>query len=406
MIGIDRARVRRRWLGLGLAVLALCPVVVALAGRVVYSLAYIDSDFFAYWLAGYMNWSGQNPYLSEQYLAARRSFGATWMPDAIFPYPLPLATLLAPLGLLRLDLAYIVWIAASLVLMVVALFQILFREDDARLKHYILPLVAGLLLFRPALVTLRDGQLGGPILFLMVLSACLWEERRWLAGGLLVGIIVLKPTLGLPILGFILLWLLTERRWRALAGIGTTCILLLLLGLARDPRWVGEFLAIGQTKLAGTFGYAPSLWGIAGAICQHGASCSTWLGGLLAGTLSLGAGGLLLAGRGRYHPLQVMALAATVGLLVTPYIWAYDQVLLVLPIALVTLHLMRRGTSYLVGALFFLALDIAALMLLVLATQSGEDVWSALVPAAVGLALLWSMSSIPVLKRAALSPAG
>ena len=216
MIGIDATRLRRRWLGLGLAVLALCPVVVALASRVVYALDYIDSDFFAYWLAGYMNWSGQNPYLSQQYLAARRSFGATWMPDAIFPYPLPLATLLAPIGLLRLDVAYIVWIAASLVLMVVALFMIVFREDDARLKHYVLPLVAGLLVFRPVWVTLRDGQLGGPMLFLLALSACLWEERRWLAGGLVAGLIVLKPTLGLPILAFVLLWLVSERRWRAL----------------------------------------------------------------------------------------------------------------------------------------------------------------------------------------------
>src|ERR1700687_3685239 len=170
MMSVEPARLRRRWLALGLAVVALCPLVVALASRVVYSLAYIDSDFFAYWLAGYMNWSGQNPYVSEQYLAARRFFGATWMPDAIFPYPLPLATLLAPLGLLRLDLAYIVWIAGSLVLIVVALFMILFRENDARLKHYVVPLVAGLLVFRPVWVTLRDGQLGGPMLFLLVLS--------------------------------------------------------------------------------------------------------------------------------------------------------------------------------------------------------------------------------------------
>jgi hypothetical protein len=328
------------------------------------------------------------------------------MPDAIFPYPLPLATLLAPLGLLRLDVAYIVWIAASLVLTVVALFMILFRENDARLKHYVLPLVAGLLVFRPLWVTLRDGQLGGPILFLLVLSACLWEEGRWRAGGLVAGIIVLKPTLGLPILGFVLLWLLAERRWKGLAGMVTTCFLLLLLGLARDPGWVGEFLGIGQTKLTGTFGYAPSLWGIAGGICQHGAGCSTLLGGLLAGTLSLGAGWLLLAGHGRYQPLQVVALAATMGLLVTPYVWAYDQVLLVLPIALVTLHLMRRGTSYLVGALFFLALDIGGLALLVLANQTGEDVWSALVPAAVGAALVWTMVGAPAAKRVLVNAPG
>jgi Glycosyltransferase family 87 len=389
---LRRAWLRRAWTRLALVLLAVCPLLVLVAARIVYGLAYRDSDFFTFWLAGYMNWTGQNPYSSAEWLGQHHALGATWFPNPVFPYPLPLATLLAPLGLLRLDTAYIVWISLSFLLLVVALFVILLRRPAPRLKHYLFPILAGLLLFRPMWVTLHDGQLGAVLLFALVISAALLEDRRWFLGGLAAALVAVKPTLGVPILGLLGLWLLATRQWRALAGLGAGLAVLLALGLARDPNWVGEFLTVGQWKLSTGFGFSPSLWGMAGAVCGHAPGCTTWLGGALAGALTVGLAAVLLLFSARYSALQVVALSIVASLLVTPYLWAYDQILLLLPITLVIGALIERSPVFLLNALAFLALDVLALGLLFLALQTGEDVWSGLLPLLVGAALLWPLN--------------
>ena len=385
----EAMRLRRAWLRLGGVVLAACPLLALAGARIVYGLNFHDSDFFTFWLAGYMNWTGQDPYSSAQWLGLHHALGATWFPNPVFPYPLPLATLLAPIGLLRLDLAYVVWIALSAVLLVVSLFVILLRRPEPRLKHYIFPILAGLLLFRPVWVTLQDGQLGALLLFALVISAALLEEQRWFLGGLLAALVILKPTLGAPILGLLGLWLLATRRWRALAGLGAGLLALLALGLARDPNWVGEFLTVGQWKLSTGFGFSPSLWGMAGAMCGHAPACTTGLGAALAGLLALAAAAGVMVFAKRLSGLPLVALSIAVALLVTPYIWAYDQILLLLPITLLLGELIRRGRVFLLNALAFLALDIVGLALLFLALRTGEDVWSALLPLLVGAALAW-----------------
>ena len=42
----EAVRLRRQWLRLALVVLAVCPLLVVVAARIVYTLAYRDSDFF------------------------------------------------------------------------------------------------------------------------------------------------------------------------------------------------------------------------------------------------------------------------------------------------------------------------------------------------------------------------
>ena len=387
-----RPRVGRR-LGLALSVAAVCPLLVALASRIVYSLRYVDTDFFTFWLAAHLNASGQSPYSPEAWAAAHRFYQSTWLSNAIFPYPLPLATLLTPLGWLPLDRAYVVWVAASMVLIAAAGFLPLIQRGSARVKHYIVPVAAGLLLFRPLWATLTEGQLGGLWVFVLALAACLWADERWVAGGVLIAFVALKPTLGVPLLGMVGLWLIASRRWRALLGIAVSGGLMALTGFVLDRGWVGKFLGAGQAKLAETFGHSPSLWGMAGALCQHNAGCTVWLGGLLAGGLALAVCAALLLAPGRFAAPEAIGLSIVVTLLITPYIWAYDQILLVLPIVLVTAHLMRTGAPYLAGALFFLAVDVGALVLLLLAVQTQADAWSGLVPAAVGLAVWWSIAA-------------
>jgi hypothetical protein len=374
---------------LALAVLAACPLVVWGATRLVYALSYQDSDFFTFWLAARMQWTGQDPYSAEQWLAGHHQFGAGWIPNAIYPYPLPLAALQAPLGWLPLDRAYITWVSLTAVLLMMAVALLLLRDWQPHLRHFVFPLLAGVALFRPAWVTLRNGQLGGLLLFVAVLAACRWEQRRWVAGGALLGLLALKPTIGFPVLGLAGLWLLARREWRAMLGVGLTGIGLVLIAQLQNPNWLARFLSVGQAKLGETFGYSPTLWGVAGSVCGHAPGCTVGLGAALAAGLVALSAWMLAARRDRLSPLEVLGLSLPTALLVMPYGWAYDQVLLVLPLTLATLALARSRAPYLVSALLFFAVDVLAIGLLLLAARTGEDTWSALVPLAAWGLMVW-----------------
>ena len=95
-----------------LALLGIAFVLVAVA--VVYSQDYADTDFFTFWLGARMRWSGLDPYVSADWLAGHALYGSKWIANPVYPYPLPLAALTAPLGALPLATAYVVWVALSL----------------------------------------------------------------------------------------------------------------------------------------------------------------------------------------------------------------------------------------------------------------------------------------------------
>src|SRR3989304_3856649 len=129
--------------------------------------------------------------------------GATWIPNPAFPYPLPLATLMLPLGLFPLDTAYALWIVLSVFAAAISLLLLISSWDDDRGKFYLLPILAGLAVFRPMLVTLRNGQLGAFLGLVVALVCFTWKRGNWLAGSAVLAMTLLKPTVGVPIVGLL-----------------------------------------------------------------------------------------------------------------------------------------------------------------------------------------------------------
>ena len=76
------------WLILGL--IGICAVFLLISTRIVYSQKYVDTDFFSFWLAGYSLIHGENPYSKVWWISAHDIFGAEWVSDETFLYPLPL----------------------------------------------------------------------------------------------------------------------------------------------------------------------------------------------------------------------------------------------------------------------------------------------------------------------------
>jgi hypothetical protein len=371
---------------------------ILLAVRIVGSMDYHhdDNDFFTFYLAGHLVSHAGSPYDPAQWLAGYHQFEIGYIPNPAFLYPLPLAMLLAPLGLLPLPGAYVAWVTLTELMIVASLAILLSLETNPRRRLFFVPLFAGIVLFRPTILTLTQGQVSGLFLFALVWIAFLWQKGKWFWGGFLLGLLALKPNLGFIVIGLVSIWLLRNKCWRALGGTLLAGIFVLAAGLIDNPAWVGQYLHVGSNKLAETFGGSPTVWGL-GALISHNQIPVTLAIGSLAGLLLLfGFFRAILPGHASLRPLNLLALAVCVTLLVTPYTWTYDQLLLVLPLTALILAMDRSGVSFPRTASLFLGIDVLVVILLLFDVMLKVEILNVLIPLLVfGLCLRWLTRASP-----------
>jgi hypothetical protein len=389
---------RLRWYWWVLLILLLSLACYALAVWIVGSMDYHNNnnDFFTFWLAGHMITRAGSPYDTAQWLAGYHLFDIRYIPNPAFLYPLPLALLLAPLGLLPFHSAYVFWVALTQLMIVACLVILLAMETNPRGKFFFIPLLIGIMLFRPTSLTLTQGQVSGLFLFALVWIAFLWHKGRWFWGGFLLGLLALKPNLGFIIILLVAIWLVLNKNWRTLCGTLIAGIITLVAGLIYNPAWVVQYLHVGSNKLAETFGGSPTIWGL-GALISHNQITATLIFGSLTGLLILfGFFRVLLSAHATMLPVDVVALAVCVTLLVTPYTWTYDQLLLILPLTSAILAMDRIGIRFVLTTGVFLAIDVLAVILLIFDTLLQVEIWNVLVPLAVfGLCLVYLTRRIP-----------
>jgi hypothetical protein len=218
--------------------------------------------------------------------------------------------------------------------------------------------------------------------------AYFWENKRWVLGSILLSFLTLKPQIGIPIMVLLLIWLWLGHRYSSIIAAIFATIALILIGFIKNINWITDFLDIGAKKVSTTFGYNPTLWGVSAFICQHNKTCTFVLGSAACIILLIWTYHLL----GRTYKLKpsiVISIAITVAILVTPYIWAYDQILLIIPIVVSMLSLSDRGYPYLFTAPIFLFFSALALIFIPIGIKLQVDVWSVGVSLAVLCLLSW-----------------
>ena len=377
------------WTLAGLVVLGIACFVVAIL--IVNSIDYHNNDFFTFWLAGHLVTQAGDPYSPAQWVAGHHAFGVTWIPNQAYVYPLPLSLLFAPLGWLSLYRAFIIWVALSIMMILAALALLL--KTKAASGGLIIPLVIGITFFRPTIQTLFTGQISGWLLLLLAVSAYLWEKGRWEWGSLLLPLLMLKPNLGAPLVFLLGVWLLFQKRYRAILAMVCMGMLLLVIGLLQNPHWLSAYWSIGNTKMAATFGGSPTVWGL-GALIGHNQTIVTLIIGGIAGLVVLiGFFRAILPVGASARPLRVLALAVCVTLLVTPYTWTYDQLLLVLPLTALILAASRSGVRFMLTAILFVGLDVLAVILLFFDTMLQVEILNVLIPLVVFGLCLWRLDT-------------
>lgn len=178
-------------------------------------------DFIQEYLLARAVLTGENPYLPLPVLAAEH-LGA--LPTPVFPHPTPhpppVALLALPLGWLDYELAARVWFVLEL-LFLAAVCGLLLRTVGAPVRLWLAgALLLTLLMWSPVSEELAIGQL---MLLLLLCLTLLWRAVR--AGDDLQAGIFLGAMLSLKLMGWPLaMWLALQRKWRALAATAVTVI--------------------------------------------------------------------------------------------------------------------------------------------------------------------------------------
>ncbi len=337
---------------------------------------YTNSNFFFFWLSGHMMWTGQNPYNQTQWLAGHDAFGATWRPNKIFPYPLPLAFLMAPLGLLSLGQAYIVWQIVSQILLALTLFWLLRHWRGQAQRLLFLPLTISLLFFGPVYLTLQIGSVGPLALAAILLTLLLLEHDQAIWAGMILSLTMLKPPQGLTILILAGIWFLARHNWKSIIGVALGGIILLIAGIVRDPLWVIKFRGASAVVLDRTMGFDSNIYSFAYLACKQNVPCM-WIAGTLGSLLVVAIGGYYLwRNHDQLNAWEAFNIIIPLGFVSTIYLWSYDQLLYIIPIVWIVGTLVERTKSYIHVFIFLVVLDVLSIYSLLVQANTQKDLLS------------------------------
>jgi len=388
---------RRIWVNLFIPLIAF--LFFLTARTIVNSVDVHNSDFFTFWLSGRLASQGLNPYDRQLWISGHQQYGATWIPNETFIYPLPVALLFVPLGRLDLPQAYVVWDVLLQGMILISILVLMRATSRLAVKPYYLPLIGGAIIFRPTLITLLNGQFAGFLLLLLAVIVYSWEHGKWELGAALLPFLALKPNLGVPIIAFLCLYLLQQRRFSALITAAISGLLLLVVGWMQNPRWLIEFWNAGNTKISQIFGFSPNIWGLSAHLCNYNMSCVLGFGAFFSLLFVLVYIFLIVKRSTLLSPALVVSLAVVAMLLVTPSCWPYDQLLLIVPMVAITMKLASQGYRYLPVSLVFFTVDILAWALVGIAFMIHKDVWTVGVPLFTFGILIWCLSKATALSK-------
>ncbi len=339
------------------------------------SFDFQSSNFTFFWLAGRMILEGENPYNEAQYLAGHETYGIKWQPNRIFPYPLPLAIIFIPVGLLSLPAAYIAWQVITLLIVAATIFLLLNHWKEAAPKRLLVPIFASMFFFGPLYLTLHTGSVGALAMLAVVGAILLFERDKSLLAGIVLSLTILKPPQGLTILLLAGVWFLARRDWKAIFGVAIGGVILLVVGIIQDPFWLTKFFGASQAVMDRTLGVHSNVWAFAYLACKGATPCSTLLGAAGSAIL-LGLGGFFLWKNQARPAWEAFNVIIPIAFLSTIYLWAYDQIPYIIPIVWVIGSLVERTKSYIYAFVFLIVLELFSFYALVQQALTDKDIWS------------------------------
>ena len=325
-----------RWFDLvALAFAVLLVVIAAGAAWTAYSQK-LPVDFLSYWSAGTLTLGGDPARAYDQ--DAHRAVETSVAPLAgllPFPYPPPFLLLVTPFALASF------WVAFPLWLLVSGAFYAFAARRLAAIRY---ALAQG-----PAFSVALGGQNGFVTSGLFILGTSLLDKRAFL-GGAVLGLLVIKPQLAL----MLPVAMLAARQWTAIAGgVASASLALLAALLAFGPGTYAAFFAALPAQAA-FLGSGQLDWADLGSLYAFGRFAGAPHALAMSVHVIVALAAALLVWRAWAQGLEErVPILAAATLLASPYLFTYDGLLLLVPIAFLV---RERRSAWGVAAIWLLGL--------------------------------------------------
>ncbi len=209
----DKLRAVAEVLVVAICTLAFSLTCVGIFGSLLGHNAPGTRDFVEYWAAGRQLVHHANPYDGDALLRSERSVGfPSDLPPQIMANPPWALPLVLPLGMLSPMAAELLWLVILLTSLIASVWMVWVMHGRPETPVNFLGYTFG-----PALFCLLLGQVSVLLLLGVVLFLYLHRSRPFLAG-ICLWLCMLKPHLFLPFGTVLLVWAITTKTYRVLAG--------------------------------------------------------------------------------------------------------------------------------------------------------------------------------------------
>lgn len=304
-----------------------------------------DNDLSVFWSGARTAWQGGNPYDFSSGSLFHRTAQAAGGDSDVFLSPFFLTLLFMPLAALPLNLAGLVWLVFSQLVLGGSVYLLLKLAGQRLTPPVLLQAILLVVFWRYSFEVMILNNLSLLMLGAVVLSYYYSRTGRPIRGGAVAALLLLKPQIVFLILPLLLVvptssagkstaeasWLnrATYRRW---LGFLAGCLIFGIYSFGVYPGWVGEWLKAAGGRYTPQFdSEMASIRSVAALIT--GNQFVTPVYGLLAGLIGLTA--LVIWWRNRYNERDftfVLALVSGLNLLAAPYTRSYDFCLLLIPL--------------------------------------------------------------------------
>ena len=288
--------------------------------------------------------------------------------DFQYPYPLWTQILLLPFVLASPELGAQLWFICSLLLLAVSIVSLM----DLVGWPTTFPVVAIVSLFvgafGPVFTTLWLGQINFLTLIALVLLARALKSDCWIKAGIVLGVGLIKPQLTFVVTAMIVAVAVWERRWKILLAWALILGLFVAISIPFAASVRQIFGGGAAEHLKAYLARTSTLWGL----CLTWAPDSLWvpaiLSCLLAGWLGYLWFRVVRTRRWSEEILYLIGMTSIITLLITPYSWFYNQVLLILPLVYAVDQVRHLGAPWrsmwlviIIAVVYFLptAVDVA-----------------------------------------------
>ncbi|HEY5730770.1 MAG TPA: glycosyltransferase family 87 protein, partial [Anaerolineales bacterium] len=331
-----------------------------------------DLDLQAYWGSSYLFAHGQDYSDYDALGDVQRTLANRTRSDTQYAWFSPIGNVfLLPFTLIPFTRAVYYWLILNVVIFFCSTILIWGQTG----KRVWIPLIA-VFSFELTLISLIFGQINSlEVLGLALFLSLSKSKKQYLAGASLV-LTTIKPHLVIVTLPILFLDLFRKKEWKTLIGFFMAMGFCLIILFAFYPPWIQSFWTVVTSGIS-TVRETPTVNGLLVLIGEYSFGKLLWL-------ITLAAGIIWWWQRGQnWDHRTFIDLSVTLGLIVSPIGWSYDQVMLIFPILSLLSWAVNEKLPQTISRMVITVLILGNLTAYILRTFTPSDVWFFWIPLVV-----------------------